>query len=182
LILVGLAALQGTVWAVLTVLARRAPGISLLISLAVTCAGAAVTVMLSGYATGGQAGLPMAGALLGATAAALVLPRSARGTAAIGVSIIGLSSLLVMGRFFGDLTSAHAILLFCAPLLGWLPEVRYLRRLPLWMRGLTRVILVGAVVMAVVVHAQVKFTQAFQAPSDTGPKEPTIQDYMDFGR
>ena len=30
------------------------------------------------------------------------------------------------------------ILLFFAPLLGWLPELPYLRRMPRWARGLTR--------------------------------------------
>ena len=37
--------------------------------------------------------------------------------------IVGLFSLLVIGRFFGELTSAHAIVLFCAPLAGLAPRV-----------------------------------------------------------
>jgi hypothetical protein len=44
------------------------------------------------------------------------------------------------------------------------------------------VILVGALVSAVVVHAQRKFVEDFQSPSGTATKEPSIQDYMDFGR
>ena len=135
LIFGGLAALEGAVWALLALLAHRAPGPSLPVCLAVTSAGAAVTVMLSGYATGGQVGLPLAAALMGTMAATLVLTRSSRGTGPLGVPIVGLFSLLVIGRFFGELTSAHAILLFCAPLLGWLPELPYVRRLPSWPAG-----------------------------------------------
>ena len=108
---------------------------------------AAVTVMLSGYASGGQVGLPLAAALMGVTAAALVLTRKTPRTGPLGVAIVGLFSLLVIGRFFGELTSAHAIVLLCAPLLGWSTELPYVRRLPSWARGLARVILVAVVVV-----------------------------------
>ena len=182
LILGGLAVVQAGVWALLAQLAHRAPGLSHLVCLAGTIAGAAVTVMLSGYASGGQIGLPMAAGLLGALVAALVLPGPSRRTGPIGVAVVGLFSLLVIGHFFGELTTAHAILLLGAPLLGWLPELPYARRLPVWGRGLTRVILVGALVSAVVIHAQRKFVEDFRSPSESAPQEPSIQDYMDFGR
>jgi hypothetical protein len=179
----GLALFQAGAWALLALLARRAPGLSHPVCLAGTIAGAAVTVMLSGYASGGQIGLPLAAALLGASVASLVLPGPSRGTGPIGVAVVGLFSMLVIGHFFGELTTTHAILLLCAPLLGWLPELPYVRRLPPWARGLARVILVGALVSAVVVHAQRKFAEDFQSPSGSAaPKEPSIQDYMDFGR
>jgi hypothetical protein len=177
LVLGGSAAAQAGVWALLAALGRRVPGLSLPVCLAVTIAGAAITVMLSGYATGGQVGLPLAAALLGATTATLTLPRSSRGTKPLGVAIVGLFSLLVIGRFFGELTNIHAILLFCAPLLGWLPEMPYLRRLPMWARDLARVILVGALVSAVLLQAQWKFDQNFRSPSETDPNEPSFQDY-----
>jgi len=180
LILGGLAAALAAVWVLLAILARRAPGLSHAVCLSGTSAGAALTVMLSGYASGGQVGLPLAAALLGAAAAMLVLPRAPRATGPIGVAIVGLFSLLVIGRFFGQLTSAHAILLFCAPLLGWLPELPYLRRLPPWARGLAHVVLVAALVSAVVVDAQRKFVEGSKASSES--KETTAQDYMDFGR
>jgi hypothetical protein len=182
LILGGLAAALAGVWALLTLLARRAPGLSHPVCLAGTIAGASVTVMLSGYASGGQIGLPLAAALLGASVAALVLPGPSRGSGPIGVAVVGLFSLLVIGHFFGQLTTTNAILLFCAPLLGWLPELPYLHRLPLWARGLARVILVGALVSTVVIHAQMKFVEDFRSPSGSAPKESSIQDYMDFGR
>ncbi len=182
LILGGLTVALAGVWALLTLLARQAPGLSHPVSMAVAIAGAAVTIMLSGYASGGQIGLPLAGALAGASAASLVLPVRSRGSGPIGVAVVGLFSLLVIGHFFGQLTAAHAALLLCAPLLAWLPELPYARRLPTWARGLVRVFLVGTLVSAVVVHAQRKFVEDSQAPSGSASKDPSIQDYMDFGR
>ena len=182
LILGGLAAARGTVWVLLAILARRAPGLS-------------HASMPGGHKRrggghgdalricDGRAGRTAAGGCSsGGRVAVLVLPRSSRATGPIGVAIVALFSLLVIGRFFGQLTSAHAILLFCAPLLGWLPELPYLRRLPPWTRGLARVILVGALVSVVVVDAQRKFVEDSKAPSGSEPNEPSIQDYMDFGR
>ena len=98
------------------------------------------------------------------------------------MAIVGLFSLLVIGRFFGELTSAHAILLFCAPLLGWLPELPYVRRLPPWTHGLNRVILVGILVFAIVADAQRKFVANSNAATPSAPEEPSMQDYLDFGR
>jgi hypothetical protein len=178
----GLAVLEAAVWALLSLLVRRAPGPSLPVCLAGASAAAAVTVMLTGYATGGQVGLPLAAAIMGATAAMLVLTRLSRGTGPLGVPIIGLFSLLVIGRFFGELTSVQAVSLFCAPLLGWFPELPYACRLPSWARGLARVILVAAVVSAVVILAQRKSDRDFQSPSEAGTEEPSVQDYVNFGK
>ena len=159
LILGGLATVLAGVWALLALLVRRQPGLSHAVSMAVVIAGAAVTIMLSGYASGGQIGLPLAGVLMGSSAASLVLPARSRGSGPIGVAVVGLFSLLVIGRFFGQLTTAHAVLLLCAPLVGWLPELQYARRLPAWARGLLRLIADGALVSTVVVHAQRKFVE-----------------------
>jgi hypothetical protein len=181
-ILAGLALSLGAVWVLLGLLAHRAPGLSLWVCLAGPCAGAALTVMLSGYATGGQIGLPLAGALLGAGMASLALPRALRGRGPVGMAVVGLFSLLVIGRFFGELTWLHAALLLLAPLLGWLVELPQFYKLRPWARELVRVIAVGLVVAGVVVHAQRRFVQAFQSPSGAPPGAPTAQDYLDFGR
>jgi hypothetical protein len=138
--------------------------------------------MLSGYATGGQFGLPLASALAGVSTAALVLRGSPRAAGPLGVPIVGLFSLLVIGHFFGELTSAHAILLFCAPLLGWLPELPFVRRLPPWTLGLIRVILVGILVSAVVLHAHSRFAENPGTASPAPGDEPSLEDYMDSGK
>jgi hypothetical protein len=182
LIFSGLAALGTVVWVLLSILAHKALGSSVPVSLAVATAAAAVTVMLSGYATGGQVGLPLAAALLGATALSLVLPQSSRATGPVGVAVVLLLSLLVIGRFFGELTLAHAVLLFCSPLLGWLPELPGIRRLPRWVRGLARVVLVSALVVVVVMRAQRNFDRDFRPPSQAGSREPSIDDYLNYGK
>jgi hypothetical protein len=181
LILGALAAAEAMVWVLLVLLDRRAPGIATVAGLALTVGGSALTIMLSGYATGGQAGLPLSAALLGGSAVALVLPGAARQTAPIGVAVVGLFSLLVIGRFFGELRTDHALLLFAAPLLAWLPELPRLRQLPPRGRGLARVLLVGVLVAAVLGDAARRFA-AESGPTAPGSKEPSIEDYMDYGR
>ena len=181
MILGSLAGAEAAAWILLVRLARRAPGVSPVVGLAIAVGGSALTIMLSGYATGGQAGLPLSAALLGASAVALVRSGPSGPTAPIGVGVVGLFSLLVIGRFFGDLRTDHAIILFAAPLLAWLPELLRLRRLPPWARGLARVLLVGLVVGAVLGDAARRFA-AESGPTQPGSKEPSIEDYMNSGR
>jgi hypothetical protein len=50
------------------------------------------------------------------------------------------------------------------------------------MRGPSRVALVSLLVAAVVVHAGEKFLENSNAASPTAPQEPSLQDYMDFGK
>ena len=73
LVLGCLAAALGMGWSLVALLRRKAPGISLQAAVALTCGGAAVTIMLSGYATGGQLGLPLAAVLAGVIVAALAV-------------------------------------------------------------------------------------------------------------
>jgi hypothetical protein len=181
LILVGLGAGLAIAWWLLAVLSRRAP-VSTTTCLAMASAGAAVTVMLSGYATGGQIGLPLAGAALGTAAVSLLLPQGSRAEGSVGIVVVVLFSLLVIGHFFGELTWLHLILLSCAPVLGWLPEIPPLRRVPAWLRGLLRVVLVGVLVAGVVVAARRNFVEQFESVSAPYPGEPAVDDYLNYGR
>jgi hypothetical protein len=168
------------VWALLERLARRTPGPWLPLALACACASAAVVIMLSGYLTGGRLGLALAAALAGAALSALALPPPRSCTGAIGVGVVGLFSLLVIGRFFGQLTTPHAVLLLCAPLLCWLPELPYVRRLPAGGRGLLMVALVALPLSVIRTEAHHKQDDASLAPGT--PAEPTLQDYLEFKR
>jgi hypothetical protein len=179
-VLGGLAAFLATVWSLHALLTSRSPGMTHAVCLATTCAGAAVTVMLSGYATGGQDGLPLAAALFGAATITAAFGWSARGTLPLGVAMIGLYSLLVVGRFFGELSSTHGILLLASPLLGWLPELPGSGRLPKWARNLSRVLLVGILVSGVVIHTAVNLSDKPSSASE--PNEPSAEDYSNFGR
>ncbi len=182
LILGGLAAALGAVWALLSLLSRRAPGLSHSVCLAGASAGAGLTVMLSGYATGGQDGLPLAAALLGASVSAALAPTINTRCRSARCRHRGTVLLLVIGRVFGELTAAHAILLFVAPLLGWLPELPLLRRIKPWVRGLARVILAAVLVSAVVGDAAWRFVEKSQVAADAPGEQPGVQDYSDFGR
>ena len=160
---------------------ERGKGRSVLLAVAVACAGAAITVMLTGYATGGELGLPLAAALAGGTAALFVVKQSLRAEGAVGLGIVGLFALLVMGRFFGELPAAYAILLFFSTLLCWLPELPYIRRLGPRLRGVVRVALVTVPVVVVLMLAQQKFVRESSKMSP-GSEEPTIEDYLNFGK
>ncbi|HLJ96042.1 MAG TPA: hypothetical protein VKU02_22900 [Gemmataceae bacterium] len=181
MILGGLAAALAGVWMALVLLARRiAPaaepgkskGHSVLFAVAIAVAGAAITIMLSGYASGGEIGLPLAAALAGIVAASLALRQPFPGEGALSLGIVGLFALLVIGRFFGQLATAHGALLFFGLLLCWLPE------LP---RGLARVVLVTVPVAVALALAQHKFAED-SGRTSSGAPEPSIQDYLDFGK
>ena len=98
---------------------------------------------------------------------------------ALGVGVVGLFGLLVMGRFFGELSTPRAALLLAAPLLCWLPELPPVRRLKLWQRGLVRVALVAVPVALVVAGVREKPSEDSAPP--VSPNEPSSQDYRDYG-
>jgi hypothetical protein len=183
IILAGLAAALAANAALLDRLATRGAGRAVLLSLALAAAGAGLTIMLSGYSSGGQLGFPLAAGLVAAALASLALPRDADFRGAIFVGVVGLFALLIVGRFFGSLTTANAALLFTAPLLGWLPELLPARRVgPRW-RGVARPILAALPVAVAVTLAAQKFAADSAPPSAApGAKEPTLDDYMNFGK
>jgi hypothetical protein len=159
----------------------RGRGSSVLLAVSVACAGTAITVMLTGYATGGELGLPLAAALAGGTAARFVLKQSGSAEGAVSLGTVGLFALLVMGRFFGELPTAYAVVLCSSTLLCWLPELPYIRRLGPRLRGVIRVALVAVPVMVVLMLAQQKFVRETSMTSP-GSEEPTIEDYLNFGK
>jgi len=194
--LTGMAAALAGVWTALTLLARRTglhanllPAAeadrtterSIPLAVALVLAGAGVTVMLSGYASGGEMGLPLAAALAGVVGASLALRKPFYGEGALSVAVVGLFALLVMGRFFGQLATGHAALLFLGLLLCWLPELPYVRRLGPRLRGFARVVLVAVPVAVALTLAQQKFVEESSRTSP-GAQEPSIQDYMNFGK
>jgi hypothetical protein len=135
--------------------------------------------MFSGYLTGGKLGLPLAAALIGTAVASLALTGQANRMASLGVGLIGLFGLLMIGRFFGSLTTTHALLLFLALLLCWVPEAPYVVKLRPWLRGILRVALVAVPVVLVVLQSHQQFVKASEA-SGAQPGEPKVQDYLDF--
>jgi hypothetical protein len=164
--------------------------VSLVLAVALTAGGAGLTVMLSRYATGGQIGLPLAAALMGASAVALILPHRPDGVGPLGLGLVGLFSLVVIGRFFGELSTTFALVLFLAPLLCWLPELIPTTKVRPLLRGLGRVVFPAVPVAVVAALAAQKFQDEDSAPPPAPPApvvpaipgipEPTPQDYEDF--
>ena len=181
LVLGGLGAALLTVWGALAVLTTRPSGKSLPLVLALASGAAAVAIMLSGYATGGQLGLPLAAALAGAALVSFFLPApEAPAEVPIGVGVVGLFGLLLIGRFFGTLTTANAALLGLAPLLGWLPELPVLARMQPMLRAALPVLLAGGLLAFAVSQAKQQYVAA-AGPAPAG-REATIDDYSNFGR
>jgi hypothetical protein len=180
LILGGLAAALGLAWALLAAPARRPPGRTAPLALALASGAAAATVMLSGSLSEGLLGIPLAGALAGVGVASLLLPGSRAPGGAVGFGVVGLFSLLLAGRLFAELTTVNAVLLFAAPLLCWAPELPYVGRLPAWLRGAVGVSLVLLVAVFVTSQAQQKFVE--ESRTSPASNEPTLQDYEQFGR
>jgi hypothetical protein len=150
------------------------------LALVAACAG--VTIMLSGYASGGQLGFPLAAALGGAAVASLVIGRNPDLRGVLGVGLVTHFALLLAGRFFGKLTTANAVLLLAAPLLGWLPELPYVRRLGPRTRGSMRVVLAAVPLLAALILANQKSKADSASPSTPGSKETSIEDYLNFGK
>jgi hypothetical protein len=168
------------VWVLLGLLNRRAPSRSLPLALALVCASAAPTIMVSRYATGGPLLVPLAGALIGTAAASCLWTLSRGDFAAVGIGLIVLYALLVTGRFFCELTTFHAALILFAPLLMWLPEFLPGKKTLPWMRPMLRVAVVIAPV-AVAFYLAQKPVSGVDGSRGTS-HEPDIQDYQQFDR
>jgi hypothetical protein len=181
LILGGIAAALLLVWGALVRLAQRSPGRWAPLALAVTCGGAAITIMLSGYASGGQPGLPLAAVLIAIVVASLFITGPVDAAGPISIGVVGLFALLVIGRFFGELTTQHAVLLGSAALLAWAPDLPGVRRWGARLRGGLRVVLTALPVAAAVFLAQRSFVED-SAPTGTDDGGATIEDYMNYGQ
>ena len=146
-------------WIGLAALLRKAPGRSIPLTVTLACAVAAIIVMLSGYASGGQVGLAFAAALAGPICASFLLRGPFELSGLLSLGIVGVFSLLVVGTFFGTLRIEHALLVWFAPLLCWLPEVPLLRRLQPGVRGVLRVVLTAAPLTVAVILAWQQFVR-----------------------
>jgi hypothetical protein len=181
IILGSLTAVLIGVWFLLARLTQREPGRTVPFTVAIACAGTAVVMMMSGYASGGPLAMPLAGAVVGIVVTSLVLKGDVNLTGVLGVAVVGLFGLLVIGHFFGELTWTNAALLFFAPLLGWLAEFPLVRRINPRIRASLGVVLTAIPVAIALALAQQKFIEN-SAPPSPDSQEPTLEDYMNFGK
>jgi hypothetical protein len=144
-------------WALMSWLSQRSPGMSipLALGLAIQCTG--LTVMMAGYLKGGAAAFPLAAALVATSiAGGLVTKRSDRASI-IGIGVVGLFGLLFIGRFFGRLSTVSAVVLLLAPLLCWVSELPFLRCRSPWLVGSLRFLLVAMALAVVLAMAKRDF-------------------------
>jgi hypothetical protein len=168
------------VWQMLTTFGNSVGRRTEALGLSLVSAAAAVTIMFSGYASGGQLGFPLAGALAGAVVASIVTtPKKG----AIGPGVVGVFGVLVVGRFLGSLTDANAALLFAAPLLLLIAAAPGVRRLPGWLRTPLVLVLVIVPLGIAAERARRDFVASLTQPGTTKPaSEPSADDYLNFGK
>ena len=164
-------------WILLNRLASRGGEQTTLVSVAGTALGAGLVIMLSGYATGGQLAVPLAGGLAGVALGSMAWKSTSAGESAAGIGLVSLFALLVVGRLFAGLTSLNAALLFAAPMLGWAAQAIPSR--PRLRAGL-RLGLAAVPVVVALVLAQQKFASDSTQPGTVA--EGSLDDYMSFGK
>jgi uncharacterized membrane protein len=165
LILCGLAAWLAMTWMSLSALQAKTSTQTVSWLMAIDALATAVTVLLSGYFRAGVLGLGLAGSIAGATLASYITPRQLTQIGGLGVSVTGVFSVALMGRFFGALSTELMLCLLVAPLLAWGGELPWLRTLPQGWRTAARVTCVSIPLIVVVIVAQRKFTEASSARS-----------------
>jgi len=183
-ILGGTAALLMLLWAAIAALDKRRESRALPLVLAMTSFAAGMTIMLSGYATGGQLGFPLSAAIIGATVASLFLARPLCSDSAVGFALVAFFSLIVVGRFFAELKTLHALLLMAAPLWCAIAELPFIKRFKPWAKNATYVGLVSVPLVLVLVQARHDFVERSQAAEEPSAdsNKPSLNDYMNFRR
>ncbi|MFP6617984.1 MAG: hypothetical protein VB877_01470 [Pirellulaceae bacterium] len=150
-------------WGLLTRLCRRLPGMFVPCALQASTLCAGLTVMMAGYIKGGAAALVWAAALLATILVVGAITRSSSRLAEgawptlLGVGVVGLFSLVFIGRFFGELSSGDALVILFAPLLCWLTEIPQLKKRQPWFACSIRSLLIASVLVTVLILAKRKF-------------------------
>ncbi|HVX64266.1 MAG TPA: hypothetical protein VHC19_26830 [Pirellulales bacterium] len=157
LVLAGSGALLAAVWGLLGGLSQRAPGVSLPLALGETILCGGFAVMLAGYVGGGEAAMPLAAAIAGAALASPLAAERSPLPGMIGVGVVGLFSLLFIGRFFGRLSDGAAVVVLLAPLACWAAEIPRLRNGNPWIKGAVRLLLTALPLVFVLVAAKSRF-------------------------
>jgi uncharacterized membrane protein len=176
--LAGLAVSLVVIWMAAVRLLPTGLGRMLPFALSGAAAAACVTVMLSGYMTGGELALPLAGAVGGAAVAALILRMLRCDTGVVGVGVVGLFAVLVIGRFFGTLSTVHGAILLAAPLLVCVPELLPRKNSSPWLHGALAVVLLVIPITFVIAQAREKFVQ--ESASSSSPEGTSADEYLEY--
>jgi hypothetical protein len=168
LIFAGLGILLTVQWTLLRRLSIRTSASLMHWVLALDSLATAATVMLSGYFGAGLVGLGLCGAIVGAAVAAKWGSEQTSARDTLGMSVIGIFSVVLMGRLFGALSTGLAAPLLLAPLLAWAGELVRLRTWdPRWQNA-ARLACVALPLLVTVAFAQQRFAAASAAKSAPG--------------
>jgi hypothetical protein len=172
--------LLAALWGLLTLLSRRATGMFVPCTLQASTLSAGLTVMMAGYIKGGVAALVWAAALLATVLVVGAITRNSSRLAEgawsmlLGVAVVGLFSLVFIGRFFGELSTSKALVILLAPLLGWVAELPWLKCRQPWFVWSVRALLVAGALVAVLVLAKRKFDREM-APLLVNVEQSTVR-------
>ncbi|MFT4556353.1 MAG: hypothetical protein ACI8P0_001344 [Planctomycetaceae bacterium] len=162
-VLLACGVLLASLWSLLSWLSRRTPGVSVPFALGMAAQCAGVTVMMAGYIKGGAAAFPLTVTLVAVSFAVWLVARQSETQAKfdtspiVGIGVVGLFSLLFIGRFFGELSVASTLAMLLAPLLCWVTEIPFLRNRKPWIVGVVRFALVAIPLVVVLVAAKRDF-------------------------
>jgi hypothetical protein len=158
MVLLTCGALIATVWALLVLLSERSPAsVSIPLALALTIQCTGICIMLAGYLQGGAAAFPLSAATVGTIGSLRLLTSSPNVHAPIGVCVVGLGSLLMIGRFFGGLSTEVALILMLTPVMCWATELPQMRCRQAWVIVSLRLLLVAISLAALLLQAKHKF-------------------------
>ncbi len=122
-----------------------------------------LAVMLSAYLTGGEVGLSLAAALVGVAGTAWLLAKTPAVDGAIrDRGWFGLFSVVMMGRFFGELSAGRSLTLLLSPLMCLVSEIPPIRNRKPWVIGVTRLAAVAVPLAIVLVLAKHDFDRAME--------------------
>lgn len=121
-------------WASLDALAARLSGAAQFLPLLVITTGASVALVLSGNMVLGRLCGVLTAALAGCWVVAWRVPSLSLERGATPTIAVVLASLLLVGRFYGELTTPCALLLASAPAFLWLARFGRVQRCGPWLR------------------------------------------------
>jgi hypothetical protein len=113
--------------------------------------------MLAGYLKGGAAALPLNAALVGTACAARLMSKKPEVEGLVGIGVVGLGSLVFIGRYFGGLSTGVALTLALAPLLCWITELPWPRQRSPWIVGGARLLCVAIPLVIILLLAKLEF-------------------------
>jgi hypothetical protein len=156
-------ALLAAMWAHVSWLSQRSPGVSIPLALALSILSAGMAIMMAGYIAGGAAAVILAAALATVTIVARCITKCAAPQAIVGAGVIGLFGFVTVGLFFGRLSYASAVAMLFAPPLCWTTELPPLRCQKPWVVESLRLSLVAIPLVVVLGFAALEF-QRHTAP------------------